>query len=103
MDLTFNGKQRPGLQEMVSKMSTRSYRKDPVMRVARPGFCFGDFVGAWLHLSIGTARSLHTGHPGRQQDKAGRSQFFRQSADTSLLSVNLRKSVDVAVTEGQVC
>lgn len=103
MDLTFNGKQRPGLQEMVSKINTRSYRKDPVTRAARPGFRFGDSVGAWLCLCRGTARSLHTGHSGRQQDKAGRSQFFRQSADKSLLSVNLRKSADVAVTGGQVC
>ena len=90
MDLTFNGKQRPGLQETVSKTSKCSYRKDPVMRAGKPGFCFRDFVGAWLNLSIRMARSLHTSHPGRQQDKAGRSQLLRQSTDTSLLSENLR-------------
>lgn len=90
MDLTFNGKQRPGLQETVSKTSKCSYGKDPVMRAGRPGFCFRDFVGGQLSLSIRTARSLYTGHPGRQQDKAGRSQLLQQSTDTSFLLGNLR-------------
>ena len=60
------------------------------MRAGKPGFCFRDFVGAWLNLSLRMARSLHTSHPGRQQDKAGRSQLLRQSTDTSLRSENLR-------------
>lgn len=73
LDLTFNGKQRPGLTETVSKTSKCSYGKDPVMRAGRPGFCFRDFVGGQLSLSIRRARSLYTGHPGRpKQDKAGR-------------------------------
>lgn len=58
--MTFNGKQRAGLQEKVGKTSTCYYRDDRVTGVDMSGFCFRDFVRARLSLSIDAAELLHT-------------------------------------------
>lgn len=85
LDLTFNEKRSPGLQEKGSKMSTRSHGDRPETGGevgARSALRFWNLVRAWLRLSVGTATLLHAHAVAVGQ--GGSRRPLGQFADTSL-------------------